>query len=64
LGFVPSAEYDFFLLGDVLLNNYYSIHDHTNAKLGLAIHTASELTKIEAAVLPELVIDIGAAKDE
>jgi hypothetical protein len=45
------------LLGDAFLNNYYSIHDYTNERLGFAIHTASELTKIEAAPGTDYIVD-------
>jgi len=44
LGFLDGEGQDYWLLGDVFMRGYYSIHDnsdHKNAKIGWAPHATS-----------------------
>lgn len=51
LGFTAS-EMPYFLLGDVFLRGYYSVHDHTNDRIGFAPHATSKKKIIQEGVNP------------
>jgi len=56
LGFLDGEGQDYWLLGDVFMRGYYSIHDnsdHKNAKIGWAPHANSPKKKVVNADSPE-----------
>ena len=56
LGFLDGEGQDYWLLGDVFLRGYYSIHDnrdHKNARIGFAPHATSSKKNVERADIPE-----------
>ena len=52
LGFTAS-DMPYFLLGDVFLRGYYSVHDMTNDRIGFAPHKTSNKKIITEGVNPE-----------
>jgi hypothetical protein len=57
LGFLDGTNQDYWLLGDVFLRGYYSIHDNSdraNARIGFAPHVKSNKKNVErTSDLPE-----------
>jgi len=47
-----AADIPYFILGDSFLRGYYSVHDHTNNRIGLAPHNTSPKRRIELGQLP------------
>jgi hypothetical protein len=57
LGFLDGKGQDYWLLGDVFMRGYYSIHDnsdHKNARIGFAPHATSIKGNVVNATAPEI----------
>lgn len=57
LGFQASS-YPYFILGDVFLRGYYTVHDLQNNKIGFAPNKNSKKIKIQKAVNPKLKFSV------
>ena len=57
MGFVVNS-YDYWLLGDVFLRGYYSIHDASGKRLGLTPHITSKVGTIYSGTTPSDVYKV------
>jgi hypothetical protein len=54
-------QFNYWLLGDLFLRNYYSVWDHDNNRIALGVHITSNAEIIPASNLPEPTEEIKSA---
>lgn len=60
LGIIQDKTINYWIMGDVFLRGYYTIHnniDHADAYLGFAPHATSTKSKVTAVTLPETNVE-------